>query len=153
MSFRKTGFRPKAKQCIVFDMDETLCVYNEETRLRGCQDFKPKPEMVELAKAAKRHGYDLVIATARPHFCQWGTWRWLEAHGVQVGAVYHRDGGTYPYKASEVKTKMLKDISKTWEVHHFYDDSPFNVKAAQELGMPATLVPGNEDYWLAACDS
>jgi hypothetical protein len=47
-----------------------------------------------------------------------------------------------------MKAQMLKDIRTTWNIETFYDDSPYNVGAARELGVKALMVPGNEDYWL-----
>jgi hypothetical protein len=52
------------------------------------------------------------------------------------------------YKTSDMKAQMLKDIRTTWNIGVFYDDSPYNVEAARELGVNARLVPGNEEFWL-----
>ena len=139
--------RATSRRCLVFDMDDTLCKYDEQKRLRHCEWFQPKPELVTLARAAKKHGYDIVIATARPHFCSFATWNWLRKHDVNASAVYLRNGKLREYKAAEVKVKMFEDILKKWEVEAFYDDSPYTIKAIKQIGINAVFVPGNEDYW------
>jgi len=144
---RYTGRKATSDKCVVFDMDETLCIFNEEKRLRYCEWFEPKHEFVELARAAKKHGYDVVIATARPHFCSFATWNWLRKHNIDASAVYLRNGEMKEYQAEHVKTKMFEDILETWEVEAFYDDSPHNVAAIQDMGVNAIHVPGNEAYW------
>lgn len=152
MNFRRTGFKPTSDRCIVFDMDDVLCKYDPELTLREAHLFKPKTEMIRLAKAARRHGIDVVVATARKSFHQWKTWRWLEAHGLHPNAVYHRSGGS-TQKSSDAKRDMLEDIGKRWEILAFYDDSPFNVQVARDLGVNAVLVPGNEHFWAQKGDN
>lgn len=146
MTFRRTGFRPSSSRCMVFDMDDVLCKYDPKITLRDAHTFEPKEEYVNLAKLAKKDGCDIVIATARKSFHQWKTWRWLEAQGLEVNAAYHRQGGSIQ-KSSDAKRDMLSDIMKTWDIVLFFDDSPFNVAAAVELGVAAIHVPGNEAFW------
>ena len=150
--FRRTGFNPSSPQCIVFDMDDVLCNYDPKVTLRDAQSFTPRPDMVRLAKSARKYGLDVVIATARKTFHQWKTWRWLEAQGLEVNAVYHRAGDT-EQTSSEAKRDMLQHIKKTWDVVAFYDDSPFNVAVAKELGILGVQVPGNEDFWAQRGDT
>ncbi len=150
--FRRTGFSPSSPQCIVFDMDDVLCHYDPEVTLRDAQMFKPRPDMVKLAKSAKKYGLDVVVATARKSFHQWKTWRWLEAQGLDVNAVYHRAGDT-TQTSSDAKRDMLQHIQKTWDVVAFYDDSPFNVAVARELGILGVQVPGNEEFWAQRGDA
>ena len=144
---RYRGWRASSPKCVVFDMDDTLCKYDEVKRLRHCEWFEPKKELVTLALTAKKYGYDIVIATARPHFCSFATWNWLRHHGVKASAVYLRNGDLREYNAAQVKTKMFEDILSKWEVEAFYDDSPYTVEAIKELGINAVHVPGNETYW------
>ena len=147
---RYAGWKTTSSKCVVFDMDETLCVYDEEKRLRHCEWFEPRQDLVTLARAAKKHGYDVVIATARPHFCSFATWNWLRYHKIDASAVYLRNGELKEYKAEDVKTKMFEDILNQWEVEAFYDDSPYTVEAIKSLGVNAVYVPGNEAYWATA---
>jgi len=139
--------RPTSPKCLVFDMDETLCVFDEVKRLRHCEWFEPRLDLVRVAQAAKKHGYDIVIATARPHFCSTGTWNWLKRHNIEASAVYLRNGEVKEYEAAEVKTQMFEDILNKWEVEAFYDDAPKTVQAVQKMGVNAVFVPGNEAYW------
>ena len=152
MTFRRTGFKPTSRYCFVFDMDDVLCHYDPKITLRDAHTFEPKTEFVELAKAAKKDGCDIVIATARKSFHQWKTWRWLEAQGLEVNAAYHRKGDT-TQTSSEAKRDMLTDIMKTWEIVTFFDDSPFNVAVARDLGVDAVQVEGNEEFWAQRGDT
>jgi len=139
---------PGATHCLVFDMDDTLCHYDEVKRLRHCHSFLPRERELAIALAAQRHGYDIVIATARPHFCHLSTRVWLSKHGVNVAAVYMRNGGcSRETSASAIKQEMLSDILSSWQVEAFYDDSHWTIAAAQQLGVNAIHVPGNEEYW------
>jgi hypothetical protein len=128
-------------------MDDTLCKYDTEKRLRHCAYFEPKADILDVARVAKKHGYDIVIATARPHYLSFATRTWLRKHGVDASAVYLRNGQLRNYKAADVKVKMFEDILEKWEVEAFYDDSPFTIEAAQQIGVNAVFVPGNEEYW------
>jgi hypothetical protein len=42
---------------------------------------------------------------------------------------------------------------RTYNVLSFYDDSPYTIAAARDLGVNAVYVPGNEEYWLAKGES
>jgi FMN phosphatase YigB (HAD superfamily) len=64
-----------------------------------------------------------------------------------VAALYLRNRENFEIQAHDLKVEMLRDIQETWEVEAFYDDSPFNVAAARDLGVNAVYVPGNESYW------
>ena len=140
---------PASPVCVVFDMDETLCTFDQVLRLGKCEKFEPKEEMVELARELATQGVDIVIATARPHFLYYKTRRWLREHGLNPKAIYMRDGRQpREYRTSQMKAQMLKDVRKTWNIEAFYDDSPYNVGAARELGVNALMVPGNEEFWL-----
>jgi len=151
--YKKYGGRGTSPVAIVLDMDDTICVYNPETRLRGCEWFAPRSKELQMALAAQKHGYDIVIATARPHFCYFSTLRWLEKHGVKPAAMYFRDGyGERDLPTSELKKQMLLSVSTNWDIEAFYDDSPFNVEAAKEMGVNAVHVAGNEAYWATAGD-
>jgi hydroxymethylpyrimidine pyrophosphatase-like HAD family hydrolase len=144
---RYKGWTASSPSCVVFDMDDTLCEYDQDKRLRHCEWFEPKSELVTIARTAKKYGYDIVIATARPHFCSFATWNWLRRHKIDASAVYLRNGELRDYSATDVKTKMFEDILNKWEVEAFYDDAPNTVKAIQEMGINAVFVPGNEAYW------
>ena len=114
-------------------MDDVLCHYDPKITLRDAHTFEPKTEFVELAKAAKKDGCDIVIATARKSFHQWKTWRWLEAQGLEVNAAYHRKGDT-TQTSSEAKRDMLTDIMKTWEIITFFDDSADSLPRLNSIG-------------------
>ena len=146
--YKKYGGRGTAPAAIVWDADDTLCHYDGTTRLRGCEWFAPREKEMQVALAAQKHGYDIVIATARPHFCYFSTLRWLDRHGIKPAAMYFRNGhGQRDIPTSELKMQMLLSVSTNWDIEAFYDDSPYNIEAAKDMGINAIHVKGNEEYW------
>ena len=137
---------PQSARCLVFDADDTLAVYDKALRLGGCDKFPPRPEL-DLARAAHGHGFDIVVATARPCWTARKTLKWLRTHNLPVAALYLKNRENFEIQAHDLKVGMLRDIQETWEVEAFYDDSPFNVAAARGLGVNSVYVPGNEPYW------
>lgn len=135
-------------RCLVVDMDDTVCKYDGELTLRKCDKFEPT-ELLKTVKVAQRYGYEIVVASARPHFCSFATWSWLRRHGVDASAVYLRNASLREYQAHEVKADMFNDILNKWSVEAFYDDSPYTVAAIANIGVNAIHVPGNEAYWAA----
>jgi hypothetical protein len=140
------GGEPNSARCLVFDADDTLAVYDKTLRLGGCDKFAPRPEL-DLARAAHGHGFDIVVATARPCWTARKTLKWLRTHNLPVAALYLKNRENFEIQAHDLKVEMLRDIQSTWEVEAFYDDSPYNVAAARGLGVNAHYVAGNESYW------
>ena len=151
--YKKYGGRGTAPAAIVLDMDDTLCTYDNTKFLRRCEEFAPRKKELQMVLAAQKHGYDIVIATARPHFCYFSTLRWLDKHGIKPAAMYFRNGhGQRDIPTSELKMQMLLSVSTNWDIEAFYDDSPYNIEAAKEMGVNAVHVTGNERYWATAGD-
>jgi hypothetical protein len=136
-----------SESCVVFDMDDTLCLYDKSLRLGNCHKFKPRDAELALALESQRSGVDVVIATARPCWTVQKTLRWLSRHNLDVAALYVKNRKNWTVAAHDLKTDMLLDIMRTYTVLSFHDDSPFTVAAAQRLGVNAVYVPGNEEYW------
>lgn len=134
-------------KCIVLDMDDTLCHYDETLRLGRCDEFEPRETELSLALEAIANGIDVVIATARPCWTSHRTKRWLRRHNVEARALYLKNRQNYTVSAHQLKAEMLKDVLKTYEIVSFHDDSPANVLTARDLGINAVFVPGNEEYW------
>ena len=145
-TFVKYSLEPQSERCLVVDADDTICVYDKTLRLGGCDKFAPRPEL-DLARAAHGHGFDIVVATARPCWTARKTLKWLRTHDLPVAALYLKNRDNYEIQAHDLKVGMLRDIQETWEVECFYDDSPYNVAAARDLGINARYVNGNEAYW------
>lgn len=134
-------------RCIVLDMDDTLCHYDPEVRLGGCDQFEPRKDILDLALDSAANGIDVVIATARPCWTSYRTKRWLRRHNVDARALYLKNRQNWTVSADDLKAEMLKDIQATYEIVSFHDDSPANVLRARDLGINAIYVPGNEAYW------
>jgi hypothetical protein len=146
-TYVKHTLPPTSGECLVLDMDDTLCVYDKSLRLPRCHEFEPRDEQLSLALAAQCSGVDLVVATARPDWTVDKTKKWLSKHGLNVRALYVKNRKNYQVVAHSLKAEMLMDIQRTYRIVGFHDDSPYNVAAAEALGVPATYVPGNETYW------
>jgi len=153
-NYRRYFSRVTSSHCLVMDMDDTLCHYDEIKRLRRCHTFLPRERELNIALAAQKHGYDIVVATARSHWFRLATQKWLSKHRIVPAAIYMRNAGcSRETPASAIKQEMLSDILSSWQVEAFYDDSLFNIRAAQQIGVNAIHVPGNEEFWNTHGDS
>jgi len=136
----------RSEHAVVFDMDDTLARYCEEKTLFQCDQFAPIDEILAVAHEYQRNGYDIIIATARPSWCAYNSFKWLKKHGLIARAMYLKTRGTGT--APEVlKAEMLADVAKTWSVHNFYDDNARTCDAVAQLNIPVTHVAGNESFW------
>ena len=139
---------PRSKECAIFDMDDTLSYYCKQRRLPLCNEFEPVTEILQEALAHQSNGVDIVIATVRPSWTVYNTFKWLRKHNLHVRALYCRNRELqYGYVPHELKRGMLLDIQQHWKVAGFWDDAPLNCATAMALGIPTTFVPGNESYW------
>jgi FMN phosphatase YigB (HAD superfamily) len=136
-----------ADRCVVFDADDTLCTFDQELRLGGCDKFEPRETELNLALTAAEEGSAVIIATARPCWTARKTLKWLRTHNVPVSALYLKNRANWDVTAHDLKVGMLEDIQRTWRVECFYDDSPMNVAAARSIGVNASYVEGNREYW------
>ncbi len=136
-----------ADTCVVFDLDDTLAKYCKTRRLTKCHEFEPMQEQLALAHEAQGSGIAVVIASARPEWAGQGTFKWLQTHGITPSAVYLRNRQHLTYKPEELKEGMLRDILSRYQVESFHDDAPDTIRMARALGINATWVRGNEDYW------
>ena len=135
--------RPEA---VVFDLDATLCDHDEQTNWEDCDQFHPIVPVVELAKMTKAHGYDLVIATARPCKSRDKTLIWLENHLPEWDALYMK----YSYvraTASACKEQQLLSIEKRWDILFWVDDSPYNAAVIRDHGVTCFRPTCNDAYW------
>jgi FMN phosphatase YigB (HAD superfamily) len=129
----------RSERAIVFDMDDTLCLYDKQLGLYNCQHFVPNSDLVEKAKNYQSQGYDLIVATARPSWTSYGTFKWLKQHGLRVQGLYLKVKGiwTPPYL---LKPEMITDIQKKWEVAKFYDDNPLTCQEVAKLEVAVEVV-------------
>ena len=133
-------------QCVVFDLDATLCDHDSQTSYEDCDMFYPIVPMLELAKMVKSHGFDVVIATARPSSSYAKTIVWLEKHFPEFDALYMANARVKAI-ASSVKECQLLRIEEMWDILMFIDDSPHNVAVAQDLGITCLRPNSNDAFW------
>ena len=90
-TYTSTVREAKRPQCVVFDLDATLCNHGSQESFDQAAVFEPIAPVLELAKMVKSHGYDIVIATARSSDCQSRTIEWLERHLPEWNALYMKN--------------------------------------------------------------
>lgn len=138
--------RITSPKCVVFDMDATLCIHESQMGFWDCDKFPPNLPVVELAKMAKRHGYDIVIATARGDRWAKKTVEWCMAHGVDLAALYMKNNDVEA-KGSEAKGHQLVDIERFWDIEFWVDDSPFNEKVIRDHAVDCIKISDNDAFW------
>jgi hydroxymethylpyrimidine pyrophosphatase-like HAD family hydrolase len=133
-------------ECVVFDLDDTLCAPDWELHWEKCDQFDAIPAMVELARMVKNHGYDVVIATARPSTHLVPTLKWLEQHFPEWNALYMANAEV-DAEAHDAKEQQLLAIEKFWDIQFWVDDSPANCEVIQEHGVVCLRPTRNDEYW------
>ena len=135
--------------CVILDMDSTLSQPIGES-WEDTANHQPIQPILDLAHALHKHGYDLVISTARPESNRADTERWLYKHLPQFSALYMRPEFV---KASVMKEGALLDIDENWDVAFAIDDSPFNAAMYNENGVLCMRPTTNEEYWATVGDT
>ena len=64
-TFTKLIYNISNPNCVVFDLDATLCHHGDQSGFEDCDQFPPIDAVVDVAKHCKSQGFDLVIATAQ----------------------------------------------------------------------------------------
>ena len=134
--------------CVVMDLDDTLCAPDWNIGWARADRFKPIEAMVELAHMLKGHGYDIVIATARPNISERQTIKWLEKHVPFYSALFMANASVKA-KAETVKEQQLLAIERNWDIEFWCDDSPFNCDIIQAHGVTCLRPTRNDSYWFA----
>jgi len=150
-TYTKTLLHVTRPQCVILDMDSTLSEPIGEA-WEDMVNHQPIQPILNLAWTLHRHGYDLVISTARPEAYRGETETWLEKHLPVYAALYMRDD-TVEATAAEMKEAALADIDTVWDVAFAIDDSPFNAKIYADNGVLCLRPTTNEAYWAAMGDS
>jgi len=137
---------PRSQRAVVIDLDDTVALFAKDPGLFGCDEFAPHPEVLPEILQYQSNGYDVIVASARPDWCSYRTFKWLKTHGIKPAAVYLKNR-TCRMPPEDLKVAMLTDILETWEVEAFYEDNPVTVAAARAIGVPSVHVKGTESYW------
>jgi hypothetical protein len=135
--------RVTSPKCVVFDMDATLCVHGSQMGFWDCDKFPQNKPVVELARMVKRHGYDIVIATARGD--RWAI-AWCKKYGVDPAALYMKNNDVES-TGSAAKGDQLVDIERFWNIEFWVDDSPFNAKVIEDHGVHCVRISDNDEFW------
>ena len=144
-TFTKTLLQDASPQCVILDVDSTLSSPEGEN-WEDMINHKPIQPVLDLALMLHKHGYDLVVSTARPEAYRGETEAWLQQYLPQYAALYMRNE-TVEATAAEMKEAALADIDELWEVAFAIDDSPWNAKVYNDNGVLCLRPTTNEEYW------
>jgi len=133
-------------QCVVFDLDATLCDHDSQTSYEDCDMFYPIVPMLELAKMVKGHGFDVVIATARPSISYNKTIVWLNKYLPEFDALYMANARVKAI-ASSVKESQLLRIEEMWDILFWADDSPWNAEVIRDHAVHCIRPTHNDAFW------
>jgi hypothetical protein len=133
-------------QCVVFDLDATLCDHGTQEGFDRVDLFVPIVSVLEVAKLVKSHGYDVVIATARPSHCEGQTIQWLDEFFPEWNALYMKNRWVRAL-GSECKGDQLAAIDERWDVLFWVDDSPFNAEVVRDNGVTCLRPTHNDNFW------
>ena len=143
----------KDTRVFVFDMDSTLTydpdrsiVYpNKEAYFDAARDFPANARMANYARFFASRGHSVVIATARPASRLDESIGWLSTNDIPFDQIMLSTGEV---PSSLAKQSMLKDLKSYYKsVECLYDDSPYNIEAAELQGVYGRHVPTNCRYW------
>lgn len=139
---------------VIFDFDGTLCDVTSvrhhvtDPRRKNYKAFHygslfcPPIEWV-VAEVRRHHdaGTHILVVTAREQ--KWHTLStgWLEHHGIPFHEIHMRATGDFR-KDRIIKAEILAELAERFDVQHAYDDNPSVLALWEELGIPATVVPG-----------
>ena len=147
-TFTKNILKVTRPQCVILDMDSTLSE-PDGTAWEDMENHAPIQPILNLAWTLHRHGYDLVISTARPETYRGETEAWLQKYLPVYAGLYLRNGEV---KATTMKEDALTDIDELWDVAFAIDDSPFNAEVYNRNGVLCLRPMTNESYWAANGD-
>ena len=147
-TYTKSLLHVTRPQCVILDMDSTLSEPIGEA-WEDMVNHKPIQPILDLAITLHKHGYDLVVSTARPEANRPETEQWLQKYLPQYAALYMRNGEV---KATAMKEDALADIDEVWDCAFAIDDSPFNSEVYNRNGVLCLRPTTNEEYWNANGD-
>jgi hypothetical protein len=131
--------------CVVFDLDATLCDHGSQADWTTCDEFVPIEPIVELARMVKNHGFDVVIATARPDKYVHQTIAWLDKYVPGFNGLYMKS--ECEANGSTVKNDQLLAIEEHWDICFWVDDSPFNAEVVRDHAVVCLRPTHNDAFW------
>ena len=143
----------KDTRVFVFDMDSTLTydpdrsiIYpSKDVYFDAARDFPPNMRLANYARFFANNGHSVVIATARPPSRLDESIKWLNDNDIPFDQIMLSTGEV---PSSLAKQSMLKDLKSYYKsVECLYDDSPYNIEAAELQGVYGRHVPTNNEYW------
>lgn len=138
---------------VIFDMDGTLCDVTSVrhhvlgrrlnyTAFHYGSLFCPPVEWVaSAARECHAAGTVVLVVTAREHKWHALTTNWLEHNRIPFHEIHMRTTGDFR-KDRIIKAEILAGLTDRYSIQHAYDDNPAIIGLWEEMGIPATVVPG-----------
>lgn len=122
--------------CIIFDIDGTLCLLNDRNPfdLKRIQYDSPNPPVILMNDLVYKAGIHVILCTGRSEECKVDTERWLKEYNVKYNDIYFR-----PYKnySPDYKIKELfwRHVAQDFNIVTLFDDRNQVVDHARKLGL------------------
>lgn len=130
-------YDPSKPDCVVIDMDSTVCFntnkrpwYGDGSTEAMINDI-PNEGVVKLLKS---QSYPIIVCTGRNLAQADVTERWLNKHGIYPERMHFRADNDYR-KGVEVKTELMNDILKDYNVITVFEDCEPIVAKFREMGL------------------
>ena len=143
----KTVFAFDLDSTLTYDPDRSIAYESKDAYFDAARDFGPNQHMLNYARYFVLRGHRVAIATARPASRLNETIDWLNKYDVPFDQIML---STDQVPSSLAKQSMLQNLQRYYKrVGCLYDDSPWNIEAAELQGVYGRHVPTNCQYWRA----
>ena len=132
---------------LTYDPDRTIQYPNKDAYFDAARDFGPNQQFLNYCNHFLSGGHRIAIATARPVSRLTETMQWLDRYAIRYDQLML---STDQVPSSLAKQSMLRNLQRYYKrVACLYDDSPYNIEAAELQGVYGRHVPTNCSYWEA----
>ncbi len=144
-----------SKQAVLVDIDGVLSdASHRQHYLRGvskksrdwqgffsaCVEDPPIEDMVEMMNWLNPEMI-IVALTARPHWVQNQTQKWLNTHNVRWDILVMREEAEDPLSAKDFKSLATKELTAAgFNFVLGFEDDPDNIEAIKAVGVPCVYV-------------
>jgi len=105
----------------------------------------PNEWVAEQARFYKRHGFAIIIVTARMYKWRHHTAWFLALNDIPSDALFMRTNNDQRADVIIKREIYNRIVDLGYDVYRAFDDNPNVIALWDEIGIPVTLVPGWED--------